>query len=155
MFRSLATCLVLYVCFDLFSSYASAADQIYDVVVYGGTSGGIAAAVQAARMGKSGPADRAGQAPRRPDHRRPGRHRHRQQAGDRRHLARVLPAQCLQHYARPEAWKQENARSYRKQAAQPGEDTMWTFEPHVAEAILRRDARRGQGRRSSSASGSI
>ena len=30
-----------------------AQDKVYDVVVYGGTSGGVAAAVQAARMGKT------------------------------------------------------------------------------------------------------
>src|SRR5439155_17899554 len=53
MVRSLAACLVLYICFDLFSSHASAADQTYDVVIYGGNAGGVAAAVQAARMGKS------------------------------------------------------------------------------------------------------
>ena len=35
---------------------------------------------------------RAGQAPRRADHRRPRRHRHRQQGGHRRHLPRVLSA---------------------------------------------------------------
>ena len=32
---------------------APAAEQEYDLVVYGGTSGGISAAVQAARMGRS------------------------------------------------------------------------------------------------------
>ena len=32
---------------------ASAATASYDIVVYGGTSGGISAAIQAARMGKT------------------------------------------------------------------------------------------------------
>src|SRR6187200_2349883 len=32
---------------------AAAAERSYDIVVYGGTSGGVAAAVQAARMGKT------------------------------------------------------------------------------------------------------
>ena len=32
---------------------ARAADPVYDVVVYGGTSAGVAAAIQTARMGKS------------------------------------------------------------------------------------------------------
>src|SRR5712671_6203302 len=32
---------------------AQSAEPVYDVVVYGGTSGGVAAAVQTSRMGKS------------------------------------------------------------------------------------------------------
>src|SRR5437660_11205091 len=37
----------------LLSALTAAAEPTYDVVVYGGTSGGVSAAVQAARMGKS------------------------------------------------------------------------------------------------------
>ena len=36
-----------------FAGAAEQPEKVYDVVVYGGTSGGIAAAVQTARMGKS------------------------------------------------------------------------------------------------------
>ncbi|NUQ65938.1 MAG: FAD-dependent oxidoreductase, partial [Pirellulales bacterium] len=37
----------------LLSPLGRAAEQTYDVIVYGSTSGGVAAAVQASRMGKS------------------------------------------------------------------------------------------------------
>src|SRR5215470_7896435 len=37
----------------LFDRLAVAADPTYDLVIYGGTSGGVAAAVQARRMGKT------------------------------------------------------------------------------------------------------
>ena len=48
------SCLFLAVCaVSLFPGAAEAETSQYDVVVYGGTSSGIAAAVQAARMGKS------------------------------------------------------------------------------------------------------
>src|SRR5438132_8804150 len=46
------TILVLLACFFV-PSAVHAAPREYDIVVYGGTSGGITAAVQAARMGRS------------------------------------------------------------------------------------------------------
>ncbi|QDV22129.1 FAD-dependent oxidoreductase [Aureliella helgolandensis] len=49
------TRLLCLICFLLFQEYAAAQSRILeaDVCVYGGTSGGVVAAVQAARMGKS------------------------------------------------------------------------------------------------------
>ena len=87
MLRTLAAALAL-----LFAVPAAAAEKSVDVVVYGGTSAGVAAAVQAARMGKIGRAGRARPPPRRTHQRRPRLHRHRQQAGHRRPGPRVLPA---------------------------------------------------------------
>ena len=105
-----------------------------DIVVYGGTSAGVAAAVQAARMGKSVVVIE------------PGRHVGGltsgglgwTDSGDKRvvgGLAREFYRRVKRHYDRPEAWvheKPEQYKFYRK-----GDDAMWTFEPHVAEAIFR------------------
>ena len=46
-------CLLLGVCALLLAADLFAAETTYDLVVYGGTSGGVAAAVQARRMGKT------------------------------------------------------------------------------------------------------
>ena len=67
-------------------------DPVYDLVVYGGTSGGVAAAVQAARMGKTVVLIEPGKHLGGLTYRRPGRDRHRQQGGHRRHQPRVLSA---------------------------------------------------------------
>ena len=107
----------------------------YDVVVYGGTSGGVVAAVQAARMGKSVLLIE------------PGRHLGGLTAGGLGAtdignkaaiggLSRKFYRKLGTYYAQPEAWnwqKRESFRSRRK-----GTDTeMWTFEPHVAEQTFR------------------
>jgi hypothetical protein len=105
-----------------------------DVVVYGGTSGGVAAAIQAARSGKSvtlieptkhvgglttsglGWTDSGNKAV----------------VGG---ISREFYQRVKKHYDDPAAWvheKQEQYKLYRKT-----EDAMWTFEPKVAEAILK------------------
>ena len=61
-----------------------------DVVVYGGTSAGIIAAIQAQADGQERRAHRAVESSGRSHDRRPGRDRHRQQGGDRRPGARLL-----------------------------------------------------------------
>jgi len=116
---------------------ACAADH-YDVVVYGGTSGGVAAAVQVARMGKSvvlieptqhlggltsgglGATDIG----------------NKQAIGG---IAREFYHRIWLHYQQPAAWKQETLADYRatraKQHGAVDSDTMWTFEPHVADAV--------------------
>ena len=97
-------------------SATDAAETVYDVVVYGGTSGGVAAAVQAARMGKTVVLIEPGTAPRRADHRRPGRNRHRQQAGHRRHRPRVLSAASTSITHEDTAWTRETRDKYRARA---------------------------------------
>jgi hypothetical protein len=52
MFRRIACFALLLPSMVLPASFAVAANRTFDVVVYGGTSGGVTAAVQAARMGK-------------------------------------------------------------------------------------------------------
>jgi hypothetical protein len=112
--------------------------QSYDVVVYGGTSGGIIAAVQAARMGKTVVLVE------------PGQHLGGLTSGGLGAtdignkaaiggLSREFYRRVARHYGRDDAWVQQTRDDYRKLSRrdQAQEDTMWTFEPHVAEAIYR------------------
>src|SRR5688572_26906787 len=112
-----------------------------DICVYGGTSGGIAAGIQAARMGKRavllefdghigglttgglGATDIGNKAA----------------IGG---IAREFYGRIAGHYAREDAWIFEKPAEYfarrggsQTQATDPG--TMWTFEPHVAEQVFK------------------
>ncbi len=106
----------------------------YDIVVYGGTSGGVAAAVQAARMGKTVVLIE------------PSKHVGGLTSGGLGFtdsgnkavvggLARDFYRRVKKHYDRPEAWKYEKPEHYK--LYRPKDDAMWTFEPHVAEELLR------------------
>src|SRR6516165_9354762 len=113
----------------------TAEGRTYDIVVYGSSAGGVAAAVQGARMGKSVVLIE------------PGRHlggltygglgatdigNKAAIGGISREFYRRLGA----HYAHGSAWKFQTRDEY-KSGRQAGEAEMWTFEPHVAEASLR------------------
>lgn len=123
----------------LFASSAFAAKvETYDIVIYGGTSGGVAAGIQARRMGKSvvlieptkfvgglttgglGATDIG----------------NKQAIGG---IAREFYHRIWEYYNDPKHWKQQTREDYfsRKQHGSAGdrEDTMWTFEPHVATRI--------------------
>ncbi len=109
---------------------ADAEPATYDLVVYGGTSAGIGAAVQAVRMGKTvivvapekhlggltssglGWTD-SGQ---------------KEAIGG---LAREFYQRLKKHYDDPKAWRQQQPEQYK--TYRKGEDAMWAFEPHVAE----------------------
>ena len=108
----------------------------YDVVIYGGTSGGIIAAVQVEKMGKSvvliEPSEHLG-----------GLTSGGLGATDIGNkdaiggLAREFYRRVWKHYQDPDAWRQETSAEYaRKTRRAPSPDTMWTFEPHVAEKIM-------------------
>ena len=108
----------------------------FDMVVYGGTSGGVIAAVQAASMGKTVVLLE------------PGRHLGGLTSGGLGAtdignkaaiggLSREFYHRVAQHYDRDAAWNWQDRAAYRNNRAADQEDTMWTFEPHVAEAILR------------------
>jgi hypothetical protein len=116
------------------------AETVYDVVVYGGTSAGVVAAVQAKRMGKtavivcpdqhlggltsgglgwtdSGNKDAIGG------------------------ISREFYHRVWKHYQQPEAWRWQNRESFgNRNQSPPGKRgdgaTMWVFEPHVAEQIF-------------------
>jgi hypothetical protein len=112
----------------------------YDVVVYGGTSAGVTAAVQAKRMGKS--AVIVG----------PDKHLGGLSSGGLGYtdtgnkaviggLAREFYHRVWQHYQEPEAWRWQKREEFgNKGQGTPAIDgaqrTMWIFEPHVAEAAF-------------------
>jgi len=113
---------------------AHAAD--YDVVVYGGTSGGVVAAIQAARMGK------------RVVLIEPGRHLGGLTSGGLGAtdignkgaiggLSREFYRKLGAHYAKDESWTWQKRTEYRSRRQQGNEQAIWTFEPHVAENTYR------------------
>ena len=104
-----------------------------DVVIYGGTSAGVAAAVQVARMGYSVVLIE------------PGHHIGGltsgglgfTDSGDKRvigGISREFYQRIRRHYDQPSAWVQEKAPDYPRYRAT--DDAMWTFEPKVAEAVF-------------------
>ncbi|HXG12453.1 MAG TPA: FAD-dependent oxidoreductase [Gemmataceae bacterium] len=106
----------------------------YDIVIYGGTSAGVSAAIQTARMGKSVVLIE------------PGRHLGGLSSGglgwtDSGNknviggIAREFYQRIKKHYDQPSAWKYEKPEQYK--FYRPADDAMWTFEPHVAEQIFR------------------
>ena len=119
---------------------ASARAADYDVVVYGLTSAGVTAAVQAKRMGKSvilvGPDKHLG-----------GLSSSGLGFTDTGNkaviggLAREFYHRVWLHYDRPEAWTWQTQSEYgNKGQGTPAMDgaarTMWIFEPHVAERVF-------------------
>ncbi|MPZ21549.1 MAG: FAD-dependent oxidoreductase [Luteitalea sp.] len=108
----------------------------YDLVVYGGTSAGVTAAIQAARMGKSVVLIE------------PGRHLGGLTSGGLGAtdignkaaiggIARELYRRIADYYAQDEAWVYQTRDEYESSRQSADDDTMWTFEPRVAEAVLR------------------
>lgn len=93
---------------------AAAADERFDVVVYGGTSGGVAAAVQAARMGKSVVLIE------------PGKHLGGLTSGG-------LGATDIGNKGAIGGLSRE---FYRRIGQHYGKEEAWTFEPHVAERVM-------------------
>ena len=122
----------------------------FDVVVYGGTSAGVTAAVQARQMGRSVVLLE------------PGSHLGGLSSGGLGNtdignkgaiggLSRQFYERVAVHYAQDEAWVHETREEYLQRSAignqghgradpvaeRTGVDTMWVFEPSVAEAIFR------------------
>lgn len=106
---------------------------VYDIVIYGPTSAGIAAAVQAKRMGKSvvvvGPDKHLGGLT----------------AGglgwtDSGNkaviggISREFYQRIKAYYDDPSTWKWQKPEEYKRY--RPGEDAQWTFEPHIAERVF-------------------
>jgi hypothetical protein len=110
----------------------------YDVVIYGGTAGGVMAAVQTARMGKSvvliEPSQRLGGLT--------SGGLGQTDIGNKRvigGLAREFYRAIRDHYEDPVAWKWQSREDYRdggQTRTEPDEDAMWTFEPSVALKVL-------------------
>ena len=107
----------------------------FDVVVYGGTPGGIACAIQVRRMGKTavlveptahvGGMTTSGLGA--------------TDSGDKRvigGIAREFYRRLRKHYESPSAWNLENREQSPAWRTGPQEDAQWTFEPKVAEKVL-------------------
>ncbi|MBI5817998.1 MAG: FAD-dependent oxidoreductase [Verrucomicrobia bacterium] len=119
---------------------ANAEETVADVVVYGGTSGGVVAAVQVARLGKSVVLIE------------PGRHLGGLSSGGLGAtdignksaiggMAREFYHRVWKYYLRPEAWKYGTRDEYlalnKGRADWNKDETWWLFEPHAAEEVFR------------------
>ncbi|WP_298652228.1 FAD-dependent oxidoreductase [uncultured Proteiniphilum sp.] len=127
--------LLLSTVFILFTHSLLAQDQkSYDVVIYGGTSAGISAAIQCSRMGKTvlliEPTNRIG-----------GLTTGGLGQTDigRKHviggIAREFYQNISKYYEDPQHWKWQDREEYmnsRHSRTKKGEDAMWTFEPSAA-----------------------
>jgi hypothetical protein len=121
------------------AEHVAVTEREYDIVVYGGTSAGVVAAVQAARMGKRAVL-----------------------VNHYRHLggltssglgctdtgsiatiggiAREFYRRVRAHYRDAAAWRQETRQAYMDRSGRDlaaGQDAQWGFEPHVAAKIFR------------------
>jgi hypothetical protein len=141
MQRSLSGAALLFL-LPLFIIPAASAQQIQedaDVVIYGGTSSGVAAAVQVSRMGKSviliEPTDHLG-----------GLTTNGLGATDSGRkdtiggISREFYQRIHRHYADPSAWPLQSPDDRGKKGGgaifDPEEDAMWVFEPGVAEKVI-------------------
>lgn len=121
-----------------FSGISSAAEEPFDIVVYGATGGGVAAAVEAGRLGKTVALIE------------PQKHIGGMTAGGLGAtdigskttvigLAREFYHRVWKHYHDPAAWKYETRAEYKPKhhdAISDHLETHWFFEPKVADKIL-------------------
>ena len=118
------------------ASPVRATSKEFDVVVYGGTSGGIASAVQVARLGKTVILIE------------PGKHLGGLTSGGLGAtdignkaaiggLSREFYQRVRKYYEDDAAWKQEKLSEFNGPGHVAKEDTAWTFESHVAEQIYK------------------
>lgn len=127
-------------CLSLIVNPVRADEQVHDVVIYGGTSAGVAAAIQVKRMGRSvvliEPTDRLGGLT--------SGGLGQTDIGNKAAIggiAREFYRDVRRHYEQPNAWRWQAREEYRgggQSKTSAGEDTMWTFEPSVALAIFKR-----------------
>ena len=122
------------------TSWAAEETREYDVVIYGGTSAAVIAAIQTHRMQKSVVIVS-------PDKHLGGLSSgglgftdigNRLSVGG---LAREFYEKIFQHYDKPEAWTKESPGEFAEKEIGwrkiwAGENTRWVFEPHVAEATF-------------------
>ncbi|MGJ8695462.1 MAG: FAD-dependent oxidoreductase [Verrucomicrobiaceae bacterium] len=105
-----------------------------DVIVYGGTSAGVAAAIQTSRMGKSviliEPSSHVGGLT--------SGGLGMTDSGKREvigGISREFYQRLQQHYHQPDAWRQQQAADYAYY--KKSDDAIWRFEPRIAEDTLR------------------
>jgi len=110
-------------------------EVVYDLVVYGGTSGGVIAAVQAARMGKSVLLIE------------PGEHLGGLTSGGLGStdignkaaiggLASDFYGRICQYYQKEDAWNWQDRKDYQPGDTWDKEQRWWMFEPRVAEGLF-------------------
>lgn len=110
----------------------------FDLVIYGGTSAGVSAAIQASRMGKTAvviePTNRIGGLT------TGGLGQtdigNKQAIGG---ISREFYQNVKKYYQQQESWKWQKSGEYRdggQTRTDSGEDAMWTFEPSTAQKIL-------------------
>ena len=115
-------------------SYKTKSQTNYDIVIYGGTSAGVAAAIQASRMGKSvvliEPTNRIGGLT------TGGLGQtdigNKQAIGG---ISREFYQNIKKYYENPSNWKWQKSSEYMdggQTRTKEGEDAMWTFEPSAA-----------------------
>lgn len=120
-------------------SSPSSAPNTFDIVIYGGTSAGIAAAIQAKRMGKSvillEPSTRIGGLT------TGGLGQtdigNKQAIGG---IAREFYEEIKQYYDKPQNWKWQKREEYKdggQTRTEAGEESMWTFEPSAAMSVYK------------------
>ncbi|SIN80940.1 FAD-dependent oxidoreductase [Algoriphagus halophilus] len=120
--------------FLIFIQWTYVLGQEYDLVIYGGTSAGVAAAIQASRMDKSVVLIE-------PSHRLGGLTTgglgqtdigNKQAIGG---ISREFYQGIKEYYNQPEHWKWQKKEEYKdggQTTTAEGEDAMWTFEPSAA-----------------------
>src|SRR5690606_37234193 len=119
--------------------WTNAQSKKYDIVIYGGTSAGVAAALQSSRMGKSvvliEPTNRIGGLT------TGGLGQtdigNKQAIGG---ISREFYGNIKKYYDDPKNWKWEKKAEYMdggQTRTEKGEATMWTFEPSVALAVYK------------------
>ncbi len=123
----------------VFVPQGRAEETTYDLVIYGGTSGGVAAAIQGARMGKSvvliEPTSRLGGLT--------SGGLGQTDIGNKQAIggiSREFYVRIAKHYSDPSAWKWQKRAEYRDSGqtrTEASEATMWTFEPSVALKVFK------------------
>jgi hypothetical protein len=130
---------LFFILFLLNSPSISAQSRSYDIVIYGGTSAGVAAAIQSSRMGKSviliEPSDHVG-----------GLTTGGLGATDIGNkaaiggISREFYQNIRSHYEDPANWKWQSRGDYfslNERRTKDGEDAMWTFEPSAAKKVYK------------------
>lgn len=124
-------------CTQMASSQRSQHEEKYDIVIYGGTSAGIAAAIQSSRMGKRvvliEPSQRLG-----------GLTTGGLGATDIGNkdaiggISREFYQNIKKYYDDAKIWKWQKRESYKESRNVENQDAMWTFEPSAALSVYKK-----------------